>query len=143
LANIDLARHLLKLWLVSTLYLCNVIATPTNVELIESPFPRDHRAILLPLFLLTNAKVDKRATVGRLPKLQVLPIAVTLVDAVNVDEDRNARSDELVGREVDRKRLQLAGYGDESFDKAISVDGAELSQFLLTFGQLNRAIEVL
>jgi hypothetical protein len=99
---------------------------PTNVQLLERPLACNHGAIFLLLLLLANPKVNQRAAVGRLTQLQVLPIAIALIHTVYVNEDRNARGDEIVGSKVDGERLRLAGNRYESLDEAVAVYGTEL-----------------
>jgi hypothetical protein len=103
----------------------------TRAELLELPLSCNHRAILLLLFLLSDPEIDRRPAVGSFSELQILPVAIALVNAVHEDVHRDARRDELVGREVHRERLRLARNRDKGFDEAISVDCSELLQLSL------------
>jgi hypothetical protein len=61
-----------------------------------------------------------------LPKLQVLLIAIALVDAINEDVHRDTGGDKLLGREVDGKWLRLRRHRDKCLYTAIAVCRAEL-----------------
>lgn len=69
---------------------------PTQIELLESPLACNHGAVFLSFFLLSDLEVDKRATIRRPSKLQVLPVAVALVDAINKDVHRDTWCDEVL-----------------------------------------------
>lgn len=97
----------------------------TCVELLELPLSRDHRAVLLLLFLLSDPEVDHRPTVRAFSELQVLSVAIALVYAVHEDVHRDTGRDELVGGKVYRERLWPARYWNERLDEAISVRGSE------------------
>lgn len=51
----------------------------------------------------------------------MLSVAVALVDAIDVDEEGDARGDEFSRGKVDGERVRRAGDTDEGFDYAITV----------------------
>lgn len=70
---------------------------PTQIELLERPLACNHGAIFLSLFLLSDLEVDERATIRWPSKLQVLPVAVALIDAINKDVHCDTWCDEFSG----------------------------------------------
>lgn len=55
----------------------------TVVELLECPFTRNHRAIFLSFLFLSDLEVEQRVTVWRSSKLDILSVAIALIDAIN------------------------------------------------------------
>lgn len=96
------------------------------IEILKRPLPCNHRSICLPLFLLPDLEINERATIWRLPNLQVLPVSVALVYPVNGHEHGDAWCDEVPRREVNYERLLSVGNRDEGLDDCVSVDSSEL-----------------
>lgn len=118
----------------------------TYIHLLKPPIPRHHPPTLHPLLLLPHHKLHQRLPIQRLPQFEILPVAITLVDAVDEHVHGEARGDELAGRQTDREALRAIGDGDKGLDAAVAVGGVEFAEARRAAGgaawELDGAVEV-
>lgn len=102
----------------------------TGVELGEGPLAADKATVSLLLLLLAQGEVDFVLAGGDAfaGKLELLPVAVTLVLAVHEDEGGEAWGDVAFRLHVHAERQGEIGDGDEALDVPITVPRSVLLQ---------------
>lgn len=113
----------------------------TGVELSEGPLPTDKATVSLLLLLLAQGEVDFVLAGGDpfAGKLELLPVAITLVLAVHEDEGGEARGDVAFRLHVHAERQGEVGDGDEALDVPIAVPCSVLLQPRAAAPELNGA----